>query len=483
MLRHPEYYLEKLSPANLETILKGSLWLLEKTGLLVQDEELWAEVRAKAGPGVAPGDDHRLRFKPETALELAAQAPPVWRYQARKAARALDMGSPNLHVAPGYGSVFVVDVEGRRREALFEDYIRLTRLSQASPLIDLCSAISVEPSDVPVDKRAEVMTAALLLNSDKPIMGAVTGAEGAAKSFEAAEIILGDIQGRPWLLGLINVNSPLRLDERMAGALRIYLKKGQPIIFTPGATMGVTGPATVSGNMAQSYADLIGATALCQIVRPGHPVIVGNGGFGGNLHTGNPGYGRPENALAAIIGAQMARRLSLPYRCSAAVTSAMSPDGRAALEHSVTAAGAWTGGASLALQAAGILDSINSMSFEQFVIDLEIWGYFERLSRPVEVDAEHLALDLIAEAPSSYMAAPHTMKHFRQEIYEPIFGKPQKPENIRKVNDLAVERLAALEARDPEIEPVDPAAVSELKKYLIGGDSSFADFVNKYFQE
>lgn len=481
MLRHPEYYLEKLSPENLDTILNGSLWLLEKTGLLVQDEELWNEVRAKAGAGVMPDDDHRLRFKPETALELAAKAPAVWRHQARKSAHAFDMGGKNLCVAPGYGSIFVVDVEGRRRDALFEDYIRLTRLSQASPLIDLCSAISVEPSDVPINKRAAVMTAALLINSDKPIMGAVTGAEGAAKSFQAAEIILGDITGQPWLLGLVNINSPLRLDERMAGALRIYLKKGQPIIFTPGATMGVTGPATISGNMAQSYADLIGATALCQIVKPGHPVIVGNGGFGGNLHTGTPGYGRPENALATIIGAQLSRRLKVPYRCSAAVTSAMSPDGRAAFEHSITAMGAWTGGANLALQAAGILDSINGMSFEQFIIDLEIWGYLQRLSRPVKIDPEHLALDLIAEAPSNYMAAPHTMKHFRQEIYESIFGKPQKPKAIRKVNDLAAECLKTIEAKDLEIEPVDLKAVDELKKYLISDDNSLAAFVNKYF--
>lgn len=482
MLRHPEYYLEKLSPEKLEKILDGSLWLLEKTGLLIQDEQLWAEVRDRAGDGVMPGDDHRLRLKPEKAMELTAKAPAVWRHQARKASNSIDFGGPTLCVAPGYGSVFIVDAEGRRREATFEDYIRLIRLSQASPLIDLCSGILVEPSDVPVDKRAEVMTAALLLNSDKPVMGAVTGAAGAAKCFEAAEIILGDLGNKPWLLGLININSPLRLDERMAGALRVYLKKGQPVVFTPGATMGVTGPATVSGNMAQSYADLIGAAALCQIINPGHPVIVGNGGFGGNLHTGNPGYGRPENALASIIGAQMSRRLRLPYRCSAAVTSAMSPDGRAALEHSVTAMGAWTGGANLALQAVGILDSINGMSFEQFVIDLEIWGYVERLSRPVDTDAEHLALDLIAEAPSSYMAAPHTMKHFRREIYEPVFGKPQKPETIRKVNDLAAERLAKMEAEAPEVEPVDPAAVNELKKYLIGGDQSFAGFVNNYFK-
>ena len=482
MLRHPEYYLEKLSPEQLEKVLAGSLWLLEKTGLWVQDEPLWAEVLARAEPGVRPGGDRRLRLAPEKTLELAAKAPAVWRHEARRPEHSLEMGGGRLCVAPGYGSVFIVDAEGRRREAGFEDFLRLTRLSQASPLIDLCSGLAVEPADVPVERRAEVLTAALLLNSDKPVMGAVTGAEGAARCCEAAEIILGGLGGGFWLLGLININSPLRLDERMGGALRVYLQKGQPVIFTPGASMGVTGPATVAGNMAQSYADLLGAAALTQLIRPGHPVIVGNGGFGGNLHTGNPGYGRPENALASLIGAQMARRLKLPYRCSAAVTSALVPDGRAALEHTLTALGAWAGGANLALQAAGILDSINSMSYEQFVIDLEIWGYFERLSRPVETDDDHLALELIARTPASYLAQPHTRRHFRREIHEPLFGKPQKPEAVKKVEILAAERLERLEAAAPEVRPVDPAAVAELKKYLAGSGGEFAEFVGRYFR-
>ncbi|MDR0622089.1 MAG: trimethylamine methyltransferase family protein [Deltaproteobacteria bacterium] len=481
MLSHPENYLEKLSPEKLSRILDGSLWLLEKTGLQVLDEKLWELVKAKAGEGVFPGEDGRLRLKPEAAMALIAKAPAEWKHLARKKGDSVTFGGRNLCVAPGYGSVFMADAQGRRREATFNDYVRLTRLSQASPMIDLCSAISVEPSDVPLEKRPETMTAALLLNSDKPIMGAVTGAEGAAKSFAAAEIVLGDITDKPWLLGLININSPLRLDERMGGALRVYLEKGQPVIFTPGATMGVTGPATVAGNMAQSYADLIGATALCQIVKPGHPVIVGNGGFGGNLHTGSPGYGRPENSLASIVGGQIARKLKLPYRCSAAVTSSMIPDGRAQLEHAVTAAGAWAGGANLALQAAGILDSINAMNLEQFVIDLEMWGYYERLSRPIEIDDELLALELIAEAPASYMASPHTLKHFKREIYEPIFGKPQKPESIREIGELARERLAKIESVSPDIEPIDPGALSALKQFLIGNDPSFAAFVNKHF--
>ncbi|MDR2302086.1 MAG: trimethylamine methyltransferase family protein, partial [Deltaproteobacteria bacterium] len=171
----------------------------------------------------------------------------------------------------------------------------------------------------------------------------------------------------------------------------------------------------------------------------------------------------------------------LPYRCSAAVTSSLVPDGRAALEHAITAAGAWAGGASLALQAAGIVDSINSMNFEQFIIDLEMWGYFERLSRPIEVDDDRLALDLISKTPSSYMGVQHTLRYFRKEIREPFFGKPQKPESIRLINDLATERLAFIEANKIETQPIDSPTLAELKKRLTQKDPSLASFVNAYF--
>ncbi|MDR1111109.1 MAG: trimethylamine methyltransferase family protein [Deltaproteobacteria bacterium] len=481
MIRHPEFYLEKLDQKGLGEIISGSLWLMEKTGLLIQDEELAGLIGGKGIAGVEVGRDGRLRLKAEKTMELLALAPPVWTFQARKESNSRQIGGDRLCVSPGYGSTFVADLDGRRREATLDDFRSFVGLSQISPAIDICSAVVVEPSDVLTHRRPEIMTAIQLVGSDKPIMGSVMGAEGAERSFRAAEIILGDLAGRPWLLGLININSPLRLDRRMAGALRAYLQYGQPVIFTPGASMGITGPVTVAGNMAQSYADLMGAVAVSQIIRPGHPVIVGNGGFGGNLHTGNPGYGRPENALATIIGAQVARKLRLPYRCSAAVTSSLVPDGRTALEHAVTAMAAWNGGASLALQAAGILDSINSMSFEQFVMDLELWGYIERLGRPVETDPEHLCLDLISQTPSSYLSAEHTIKNYKKELYAPLFGKTQKIDAIKDITVLAGQKLDELKRGPSGVTPCDREAMRALGEFVSFGEPEMKALVDRQF--
>jgi trimethylamine--corrinoid protein Co-methyltransferase len=164
---------------------------------------------------------------------------------------------------------------------------------------------------------------------------------------------------------------------------------------------------------------------LTQAVRPGVPVIVGLGGFGADLRHGTPGFGRPENALATLLGAQIARTLGLPFRCSAAVTGARLPDARSGYERMLTALCGWQAGAHLALQAAGTLDCIQSMCFEQFLIDLEIWGYLRRLSAPPVVDEERLALDVIASRPPDYLSCEHTRAHFREELHFPALVPPE----------------------------------------------------------
>ena len=85
----------------------------------------------------------------------------------------------------------------------------------------------------------------------------------------------------------------------------------------------------------------------------------------------------------------------------------------------MTAMAAWTSGAHLCLQGVGTLDCINSMSYEQFAIDLEMWGYITRLSRPPEVTAQGMAVDLVCSTPGDYLGSEHTVAHMREELFQP----------------------------------------------------------------
>ena len=81
--------------------------------------------------------------------------------------------------------------------------------------------------------------------------------------------------------------------------------------------MGAMAPVTLAGALVQQTAEAIGIVALCQMLRPGAPCVIG--GFTSNvdMRTGSPAFGTPEYVNAIMAGAQIGRRLRLPVRTSA----------------------------------------------------------------------------------------------------------------------------------------------------------------------
>lgn len=455
MIRHPQYHWTPLSPDQVEAIHTASLDVLARAGLCIQSPEL-LRCLAEVGLRIDLPTQRVWLSQEEVARHLAA-APKRWTLHAWNPRHDIHFGEHDLHVAPGYGSPFVADTDGRRRAATLDDFRKFTSLAERCDAVDLMSCLIVEPTDIPAGVRGVEIMHCLLSRSEKPLMGPVHSLEAIEDSLCMTRIVFGDL-ARPRLVALININSPLRLDVRMAEAMLAYARAGQAILLTPGIMMGITAPATVAGALVQGWAELLGAAAIVEAIRPRTPLILGIGGFGSDLRCGGSGFGRPENAVGLAAGSQLARRLNLPYRCSAMVTGSRGPDCRSGYERMMTALAAWHAGAHLALQGMGILDNINSMSYEQFVIDAEIWNYVRRLARPTQVDDDTLAVGLILENDGSYMTREHTVEHMRREIHIPALVPPESHESWlqgggRDVRGLAADRVEAMlsEPRRPHL--------------------------------
>jgi trimethylamine--corrinoid protein Co-methyltransferase len=466
MTPHPRVYLEQLDPEQVERVRDAALDILDRVGLAVLDPEALRAL-ADAGARVQGG---RARFTPDALERLLAPAPRRFLLHGRNPVRTVEVGSEALLVSPGYGSPSVADTQGRRRDATLADVERFSALAGAADCIDITGGLIVEPLDVPPRLRPLEVTRALIEGSDKPFLGSVDGAAGARESIEMARIAADASVDRAVVMGLVNINSPLRLDARMAEALLAYARAGQAVLLTPGIMMGVTAPVTAAGAAAQALAELLACVALVQAVRPGAPVVIGTGGFGADLRTGGPGFGRPENALGTTLGAQLARRLGLPFRCSGAVTGSRLPDCRSGYERMMTAMAAWAAGAHLCLQGAGTLDSINSMSYEQFAVDVEIWGYLKRLASRPETSASTLAVDLVASLPPDYLGSEHTVEHLSREMAPAELATP-KPydewlaDGGPDVVELAAARLSQRELRTAR-PPLEDGRRRELERYV-----------------
>ncbi|MEN6383766.1 MAG: trimethylamine methyltransferase family protein [Phycisphaerales bacterium] len=467
MINHPLAYTQNLSDDQIQQILSVSYNILANTGIEVQSDEIVNELK-KAGINFDTSIG-RVKFSKHIIDENLKLVPPEFTLHARNEQHSIHIGGKTMMIAPGYGSAFIADRTGKRREATLNDFQKFAYLAQVSNMIDVNGGILVEPNDVPAQLRPLQITSALVKYSDKPFMGSVDGKTGAKETLEIAKIIFGDLK-KPCVLSLININSPLHLSSRMADAMLEYVRHNQPILLTPGIMMGISAPVTVAGALAQAFAEILASVTIIQILNPTNPVIIGIGGFGSDLQTGGPGFGRPENAIGTQLGAQIARTLKIPFRCSAAVTGSRLPDCRSGYERMMTALTAFNTGAHFCLQAAGILDCINAMSYEQFMIDMEIWSYIEKLARPIDINEETLAQKVIETNKTGLLENDHTVKFMRNELYFPQLAKPENYDQWFQSKNSDIISIAAQKAENifSDIQPpaLDKAVENELNKYI-----------------
>jgi trimethylamine--corrinoid protein Co-methyltransferase len=182
---------------------------------------------------------------------------------------------------------------------------------------------------------------------------------------------------------------------------------------------GSTAPITMAANLAQIHAEQLAGIAICQLTRPGAPLLYG--GIPGRANLATMGYqgGSVECGMMNAAIHQLARHIGVPNYNSSALTDSKIPDQQAAWEKGMTTLLAAMGGSNYVHHAAGMLESMIAVAYEQFVIDDEIIGMSCKVLKGIEVDPEHLALEVIDEVGpgGNFMVHPHTLKHMRSEYF------------------------------------------------------------------
>src|SRR6202046_590147 len=258
-------------------------------------------------------DENRVRFDPEFILEQVAKAPSQFELQARNSAKSLTIGGDNMAFAPVYGCPFIREGDVRR-DAKMADFENLVRLAQAFPELDSPGGTICEPEDRPLDSRHLDMVYALQTLSDKPYMGSVTSGPNAADTIAMGEILFGGaeaIERAPVSISLINVNSPLRYDDRMLGAMFEYVKRGQAVVITPVLLMGAMSPVSLPAPLAQQMGEAVAGIALAQLIRPGAPVVFGSFLSNTDMQSGSPSFGTPESGIELLCTVLLARHFGL----------------------------------------------------------------------------------------------------------------------------------------------------------------------------
>jgi trimethylamine--corrinoid protein Co-methyltransferase len=235
----------------------------------------------------------------------------------------------------------------------------------------------------------------------------------------------------------------------MLGAMIVYARAGQPMIVNSLASAGATAPATLAGMLAVQNAEILAGIVLTQLIRKGTPVVYGSGSSCADMRSGMLSVGAPEMAINNIMIAQMARFYRIPSRGVGTLTDAKAVDVQAGYESMMNLLAAQSAGVDFILHAVGSLETINSISYEKFVIDEEMIGMVRRIGRGVAVDEQTLAMEVIREAGpcGQFLDKDHTFEHFERELFFPRLGNRDSYDRWKEKGAAPLQQAAGQQCR------------------------------------
>jgi trimethylamine--corrinoid protein Co-methyltransferase len=465
--------LDLVSKDELESIHRAALTVLKEIGIDFLHEGARAMLKT-VGADVDPGSQ-RVRFDPALVESQIGLAPKQFTLHARNTARNLTIGG--RHVA--FGSVASApnsfDRAGGRRPGNKRDYQNFLRLGQTFDSIHFWGGYPVEPIDIHASIRHLDALFDMLTLSDKPIHAYSLGRERNLDAIEMVKIVRGindeTLEREPSLFTVINSSSPLRLDLPMLEGVIQMARRNQVVVLTPFTLAGAMAPVTLAGALTQQHAEALAGLVMTQTVRPGAPFVYG--GFTSNvdMKSGAPAFGTPEYMKTAIVGGQLARRLSVPFRSSNA-NAANSLDAQAAYESVFSLWGAIMGGANFLMHGAGWMEGGLQASFEKMAVDADLLAMVAEFLRPLRVEDQDLALEAMREVGPGghFFGAEHTQSRYRTAFFPPMISDWRNYETWREAGSPtaadAAERIVAERLRDYAPPPFEPERREALEAFV-----------------
>ena len=465
--------LEILTAEQVERILVAAYRILEEAGLEIRSSAA-REVYRSAG-ALVDEETQLVRLGRDIVEAHLARAPERFVLHARDPQRHLHVGGSVVNFGPVHGAPNISDREGGRRYGDIEGFRNILRLTHTLGILHWQGGIVVEPVDVPVATRHLATYQAHIECAD--IVWAARGVGGVqaedALAMSAIEhgCTIEQLASRPTLMTVTNVNSPRRVDAEILDNIMVMARHGQCVVITPFTLMGAMAPVTLAGALVQQTAEAMGIVALCQMLRPGTPCVMG--GFTSNvdMRTGAPAFGTPEYVNAIMASAQIGRRLKLPVRTSA-VNASPVVDAQSTYETAFSLQAAILSHSHLINHAAGWLEGGMSASLEKIIVDAELLRSWAEILRPVSFSDDDLAVDAIkgVAAGGHFFGESHTLARYESAFYRPLLSDWSNFENWTDAGARnATERATIIWKKtlaDYVPPPLDPAIREAIAAYV-----------------
>jgi trimethylamine--corrinoid protein Co-methyltransferase len=414
---------QPLNQNQLEIIHNASLDILEQTGFTFESGlEETLEMLADAGCRLEPGQQ-RIFFPRQVVLEQIGKAPSQVILYGRADSKALDLSGDRVHLGTGGSALNILDLEhGKVRKTVLQDIYDIGRLVDKLDNIHFYLRPCI-PHDIPETAYDVNSLYACLKATNKHVMVGFTNRRGLRQGVEMASMLAGGmdrLQQAPFISAIACFAiSPLKLCTQSTLNMQEACRLKIPVALSSAPMAGSTSPMTMAGTLAQLHAEEMAGIVIGQLTSSGAPQLYG--GIPGMADLRSMGYcgGGVEFGMMNAAIHQLAAYIKVPNYNSSGLSDSKLPDAQAGWEKAFTTVLAAMGGSNYVHHAAGMLESMLCVAYEQYVMDDEIIGQACKVLEGIVVDEEHLALDTISQVGpgGNYMMAPHTMRHMRSEFY------------------------------------------------------------------
>ncbi|MBC2706072.1 trimethylamine methyltransferase family protein [Desulfobacula sp.] len=412
-----------LSPEQIETVHEASLKILEKTGI-TYEQGLEDTVQLLEDNGAAIDRDKKnIKFSKDMIAEQVARAPEKVVLCGQNPKNDLHLTENRVHLGTGGAAIKILDPKtGKVRSTTLKDLYDVSRLVDQLDnihfLVRPCIATDIDKADYDIN-----MFYACLAASSKHVMAGVNDEQGLHNVIEMASMIAGGpdkLAEKPFISVITSFAiSPLKLCTQSTHIMQEANRNRIPVALSSAPMAGSTSPLTMAGTLAQLHAEQLAGITICQLTRPGAPLLYGGIPGMANLKTMGYSGGAVECGMMNASIHQLSNHIKVPNYNSAGLSDSKVPDAQAGYEKAFTVLLASMGGANYIHHSAGMLESMLTIAHEQFVIDDEIIGNACKVLKGIDIDAEHLALEVIDSVGpgGNFMTSPHTMAHMRKEYY------------------------------------------------------------------
>lgn len=470
-ITNPKLHLDVLTKEDVLRIHTATLDVLESSGVRFPSKKALDILEAH---GASVDRATNIVRIPATLIETALSSAPA-QYTLAAPDPVLDLALDGNHSflgTDGCGVEILDAFTGELRRAGKQDIRDVARVADYLDSIAF-HWVPLSAQDCPPESRSLHELEAIWSVSTKHVQTEeIVTEEEMVAAVELAALLAGGkdkLRQRPLLSIMQCTISPLAHDGGSLEAALVAAEAGLPVGFMTMASCASTGPATMAGNLVVGNAEVLSALAMLQMAYPGCPVYYAAAQTAMDLRTGAYTGGGPEDFLFGAATNQLADFYHIPLSMGAFATGAKEPGWQSAVDNSFSS---FMAVASLSdmLLGAGLLNGSRILSYEQLLLDSEIWGILYAMFQGIPVNDETLALDTIrAVGPGgNFLSQRHTIKHMR-ELWQPQFfdRRPYSTwlEKRDGSREMALEKARQI-LKEYHPAPLDPKMQNEMLKII-----------------